>query len=134
MSSRLQYDVRQNETLDRRDMTFKTTQKKTTRAVRPPSLKRQAVTLPSKIQQPVRPPKWISKLPHHTNAHIKLYDYPNNHCKQVIGRVNNSPTMQFFTGISRNTQLKLNMPSLTECVRDFQNNALWDIHLHAILL
>ena len=36
------------------------------------------------------------------------------------------PTMQIFTGISRNTQSKLYMLSLTECVWGFQNNALWD--------
>ena len=41
--------------------------------------------------------------------------------------------MQFFTGISRNTQSKLWMLSLTECVWDFQNNALWDTHQHALL-
>ena len=46
----------------------------------------------------------------------------------VIGHVNNIPTMHFFTGISRNTQSKSYMLSLTECVWDFQNNALWDTH------
>ena len=35
--------------------------------------------------------------------------------------------MQFFTGISRSIQLKSFMLSLTECVRDFQYNALWDM-------
>ena len=45
-----------------------------------------------------------------------------------IGRVNKIPTMQFFAGISRNTQSRLYMLSLTECVWDFQNNALWDTH------
>ena len=34
----------------------------------------------------------------------------------LYGHVNNIPTMQFITGISRNNQLKLYMPSLTECV------------------
>ena len=43
-----------------------------------------------------------------------------------IGHVNNIFTMQFFTGISRNTQSKPYMLSLTGCVGDFQNNALWD--------
>ena len=33
----------------------------------------------------------------------------------------------------RNTQSKFYMLSLTECVREFQNNALWDTHLHALL-
>ena len=42
--------------------------------------------------------------------------------------VYNIPTMQFFTGISRNTRSKCHMLSLTECIRDFQNNALWDTH------
>ena len=40
--------------------------------------------------------------------------------------VNNIPTMQFITGISRNTQLKPYMPSLTECVWEFRNDALRD--------
>ena len=43
-----------------------------------------------------------------------------NHSNILIGRVNNIPTMQFFTGISRNTQSKSYMLSLTECVWDFQ--------------
>ena len=45
-----------------------------------------------------------------------------------IGHVSNIPTMQFFTGISRNTQSKSSMLSVTECVWDFQNNASWDTH------
>ena len=45
-----------------------------------------------------------------------------------IGHVNNIPTMQFFTGISRNTQSKSYRLSLTECVWEFQNNASWDAH------
>ena len=44
------------------------------------------------------------------------------------GHVNNIPTMQFLTGISRNIQSKLYMLSLTECNWDSQNNALWDTH------
>ena len=57
---------------------------------------------------------------------------PLNH---IIGHVNNIPTMQFFTEISRNTQSKsYNMLSFTECVWDFQNNALWDTKKHALLL
>ena len=46
--------------------------------------------------------------------------------------------MQFLTGISRNSQSKSDtymqgcMLSLTECVWNFQNNALWDTHLHAL--
>ena len=48
----------------------------------------------------------------------------------TIGHVNKIPTMRwnFFSGISRNTQAKSYMLSLTECVWDFQNNALWDTH------
>ena len=42
--------------------------------------------------------------------------------------------MQFFVGISRNTQSKSYMLSLTECVWNFQNNALRDTHEHALLL
>ena len=36
----------------------------------------------------------------------------------LIGHVNNIPAMQFFTGISINTQ---------------SNNAMWDTHQHALL-
>ena len=46
-----------------------------------------------------------------------------------IRHVDNIPTMQFFTGISRNILSKsYKMLSLTECVWDFLNNALWDTH------
>ena len=45
---------------------------------------------------------------------------------QVIGHVNNNPTMQLITGITRNTQSKSYTLSLTECVWEFRNNALWD--------
>ena len=49
-------------------------------------------------------------------------------CKMAhsVGHVNNIPRMQFFIGISRNTQNQ--MLSLTDCVWNFQNNALWDTH------
>ena len=40
--------------------------------------------------------------------------------------------MQFFSGISSNIKA-IDMLSLTECVWDFQNNALWDTHQHALL-
>ena len=50
-----------------------------------------------------------------------------------IEHVNNIPTMQYFNGTSRNTQSKLYMWSSTECVWDFQNNALWDTDSHALL-
>ena len=46
----------------------------------------------------------------------------------IIGHVNNISTMQFFTGISRNTQSKSYMLSLSECVWGFENDALWDTH------
>ena len=36
--------------------------------------------------------------------------------------------MRLFTEISRNTQSKPYMLSLTECVWDFQNSELWDTH------
>ena len=39
--------------------------------------------------------------------------------------------MKFFTGITRNTQSKSYMLSLSERVWDFQNNVLWDTHCHA---
>ena len=45
-----------------------------------------------------------------------------------IGHVNNIPAMQFFTGISRNTQSKSDMLSFTECIWELINNALWDTH------
>ena len=41
-----------------------------------------------------------------------------------IGHVNNIHTMQFFTGISRNTQSKSYVLSSPECTWEFQNNAL----------
>ena len=47
--------------------------------------------------------------------------------------VNKIPPMQFFTGISRNTQSKSYMLSLAECVLDFQNNAYRDNDDHALL-
>ena len=40
-----------------------------------------------------------------------------------IEHVNNIPTMQFFIGISKNTQSKSYL-----CGWEFQNNALWDTH------
>ena len=42
-------------------------------------------------------------------------------------------TMKFFTGIFRNALSKPHMLSLTECVWEFQNNALWDTHQHDLL-
>ena len=51
---------------------------------------------------------------------------------EIIGHVNSIPTMQLFTGISLNTQSKSYMISLTQCVWEFQNNALWDTHWHAL--
>ena len=45
-----------------------------------------------------------------------------------IGHVTNIPTMQFFTGISRHTQSK------SGWVWEFQNNTLWDTHIHIKLL
>ena len=38
------------------------------------------------------------------------------------------PQCSFFTGISRNFQSKFFMLSLTGCVWEFQNNALWYTH------
>ena len=51
----------------------------------------------------------------------------------VIEHVYNIPTMQYFNGTSRNTQSKSYMLSLTECVWEFRNNALWDTDSHALL-
>ena len=45
-----------------------------------------------------------------------------------IGHVNTILSMYYFTGFSRNTQSILHMPSLTESVWVFRNNALWDTH------
>ena len=53
--------------------------------------------------------------------------------RKIIRHVNNIPTTQFFTRISRNNQSKSYMLSLTECVWEFGNNALWDTHEHALL-
>ena len=42
--------------------------------------------------------------------------------------------MQVFTGVSRSTPYKVNSRlSLTECVWDCRNNALWDTHEHSLL-
>ena len=49
-----------------------------------------------------------------------------------IGRVNNIPTRQFFTGVTRNTPSKSYMLSLAECVWDFQNSELWNTHQHVL--
>ena len=43
----------------------------------------------------------------------------NRSCKKI-------PAMQFFTGIFRHTQSASYMLSLTDCVLEFQNNALRD--------
>ena len=50
----------------------------------------------------------------------------------TIGHGNNIPEMQFFTGISRNSQSKSYKLSLTECALNFKNNALWDTQKHAL--
>ena len=49
-----------------------------------------------------------------------------------IGHVQEYPIMHCFR-IPRDTQSKSYMRSLTECVRDSQNNALWDTHKHVLL-
>ena len=54
------------------------------------------------------------------------YSFIPSEVFKTIAHVNNIPTMQSFTGISRNTQSKSYMLSLTECVWDFQDNALCD--------
>ena len=49
----------------------------------------------------------------------------------LLGRVNNIPTMQFFTEIPwQNYMLYI----LTECVLDFHNNVLRNIHKQALML
>ena len=59
---------------------------------------------------------------------LLLHCHPEMSGVPAIGHVNNIPTMQFLSGISRNTQSKSYMLSLTECVWNFQNNALWETH------
>ena len=44
------------------------------------------------------------------------------------GHVNINPSIQFFV----NSQSKSYILSLTVCVWDIQNNALWDTHYHAL--
>ena len=56
----------------------------------------------------------------------------NSKAMRSIGHVKNIPTKQFFTRISRNTQSKSYTLSLTECVWEVRNNALWDTHQHAL--
>ena len=62
---------------------------------------------------------------YHNNA---LWDTILHAQRSTIGHANNIPTMQLFTGISRNIQSKSYTLSLTECVREFRNHALWDTH------
>ena len=54
-------------------------------------------------------------------------------CSCVIGHVYNIPTMQFSTGISRDTQSKSYMLSLAEYVWEIRINALWDTNQPALL-
>ena len=72
-----------------------------------------------------------------TAYEILTCDWSSDVCSSdlalIMGHVNNIPTMQLFIGISRNTQSKSYMLSLTGCVWDFQNNALWDTHQYAQL-
>ena len=44
-----------------------------------------------------------------------------------------APRCNFPLGFPENTQSESYMLSLTECVLDFQNNALWDTHQHDLL-
>ena len=53
-------------------------------------------------------------------------------CSNIIPHVINIPTMQSFTGTSNYTQSKSYILSLTECLREFRNNSLWDIRQHAL--
>ena len=66
------------------------------------------------------------------HANIKKIELNKNTTQMfmysTIGDVKNIPTMQFYTKISLNTQSKSYMLSLTGCVWDFQNTALWDTH------
>ena len=85
--------------------------------------------------------RWIVELKCHLRPHQQLMPPLVSvnrksrliQCAELLWHVNNIPTMQFLTGISRTTQSKLYMLSLTECVWESQNNALWDTHLHALL-
>ena len=60
-----------------------------------------------------------------SNSRITVW----KHMSAYIGHVNNVPTMQCFTRISRYSHSELYMISLTECVRKSQNNA----HQQALL-
>ena len=75
------------------------------------------------------PPKIFCQSPINAGFSLEICNNTMLHyIARSIGLVNNIPTMQFFFGISRNTQSKSYMLSLTECVWDFQNIALWDTH------
>ena len=50
----------------------------------------------------------------------------------IIGHFNNIPTMQFFTGVYKNTWSKSYMLSWIDWVWDFQNNVLWVTHRHTL--
>ena len=79
---------------------------------------------------------FVLKFPHHLcrgNNYFEHMTLIYSVRYDTIGHVNNIPTVQFFTEISRDTQQKSYMLSLTACVWEFRNNALWDTHLHALL-
>ena len=60
------------------------------------------------------------------DAGFAEYQYFELDLKFTWGRAfaSNIPTMQFFTGICRNTKSKSYMLSLTGCFLEFQNNVL----------
>ena len=56
------------------------------------------------------------KLAKQRNIFCHLIEYEYAVSLRLIGHVINIPTMQFFTGISRHTQSKSYMLSLTKCL------------------
>ena len=70
----------------------------------------------------------IEKLKKQRFLWVNKQCFIHNISRYTIGHVYNIPTMQFFIGISRNTLSKSYTLLLTECVWEFQKNALWDTH------
>ena len=63
-----------------------------------------------------------------------IFNDSSKTCVCYIKHVNNVSPNANFTGISEKYSIRiLFMLSMTECVWEFQNNALWDTHQHTLI-